>query len=114
MIDATTPRPNLRDAVLIACLMALGMHCMSAAAHDLRIEHVTIVSPERSNPLRDATVVIRDDRIVSLMHHSPMTFGHRSETGAEIINGSGLYLIPGLIDSHVHSSDLPGLESPQA
>jgi len=28
------------------------------AAADLRIEHVTVVSPERAGPLRDATVAV--------------------------------------------------------
>jgi imidazolonepropionase-like amidohydrolase len=114
MIDTPIPRPTLHLAALIPCLLALGLPWMSAAARDLRIEHVTIVSPERSSPMRDATVLIREDRIVSLSRHTPLTVGHRSEAGTDIIDGRGLYLIPGLIDSHVHSSDLPGLESPQA
>ncbi len=32
---------------------------------------------------------------------------------AQILDGTGLYLTPGLIDSHVHTSDLPGLYDEQ-
>jgi imidazolonepropionase-like amidohydrolase len=35
---------------------------------ELRIEHVTIVSPERSSPLRDAEVVVRKGLIDSHVH----------------------------------------------
>jgi hypothetical protein len=33
------------------------------SADDLRIAHVTIVSPERASPLNDADVAIQDGRI---------------------------------------------------
>lgn len=33
--------------------------------------------------------------------------------GAIVIDGSGLYLAPGLIDSHVHLGDIPGMTPEQ-
>jgi imidazolonepropionase-like amidohydrolase len=88
--------------------MAIGLVTASIAAPaaELTIEHVTIVSPERAQPVANATVVIRDDRIAAI------TTGWRrrapDETSA-VIEGKGLYLTPGLIDSHVHLSDIPGM-----
>jgi imidazolonepropionase-like amidohydrolase len=58
------------------------------------------ISPERAAPLLKATVSIRNDRIVSV-GNSP------SRNSDRIIDGSGLYLTPGLIDSHVHLGDVP-------
>ena len=60
------------------------------------IENVTLISPERSAPLLHADVVIRDGRIAEV----GTNLGPRSR--ARRINGSGRFLIPGLIDSHVH------------
>ena len=120
---------NIRHALAVILL------CSPAMAHELRIEHVAIVSPERVAPLRDATVTIKGDRIVSITA-SKSTTGNSatSRTGAtghstsskgatskgiasgtpQVINGMGLYLTPGLIDSHVHTSDPPGIGDLQA
>jgi imidazolonepropionase-like amidohydrolase len=78
-------------------------------AHEVRIDHVTVVSPERSSPLRDVSVSIKDDRIVAVGRSARAGVG---STDIEIIDGKGLYLAPGLIDSHVHS-DVPGIEDAQ-
>jgi imidazolonepropionase-like amidohydrolase len=87
--------------------LALCFFCTTAIAHDLRIEHVTVVSPDLVTPLRDTTVTIKDDRIVGVGPSAP-----RADE-SEVVNGTGLYLTPGLIDSHVHTSDLPGLYDEQ-
>ena len=112
MIKTSTLEGSLRAAALIACVTAPGLQCTPAAARDLRIDHVTIVSPERLSPMRDATVVIRDDRIVSITRHPSSNFVRGPET-TEVIDGKGLYLAPGLIDSHVHTSGVPGMSPEQ-
>jgi len=60
------------------------------------IENVTLISPERAAPLLHASVVIRDGRISEI--------GTNLVAGphARKIDGSGRFLIPGLLDSHVH------------
>ncbi len=60
------------------------------------IENVTLISPERSSPLLHAGVVIRGGRIAEV--------GTNLVAGphARRIDGTGRFLIPGLIDSHVH------------
>src|ERR1700722_11570419 len=113
MIKTSTLEGSLRAAALIACVTALGLQCTPAAARDLRIDHVTIVSPERLGPMRDATVVIRDDRILSITRHPSSNFVRRPGTTVEVIDGKGLYLAPGLIDSHVHTSGVPGMNPAQ-
>lgn len=49
--------------------------------------------------MSDATVSIHDDRIVSISPARSAT-KHSSKTNADVIDGHGLYLAPGLIDSH--------------
>ena len=60
------------------------------------IENVTLISPERPIPLAHASVVIRDGRIAELGGN--LVAGRH----ARRIDGTGRFLIPGLIDSHVH------------
>jgi imidazolonepropionase-like amidohydrolase len=63
--------------------------------------------------MRDATVVIRDDLIVSITRHPSSNFLRGTGTSVEVIDGKGLYLAPGLIDSHVHTSGVPGMSPAQ-
>lgn len=93
-------------------LLALGLLWPVAgpavgATADLRITHVTIVSPERKTPLRDATVTVRDGRIAAIVT------GAVPADGIATLDGQGLYLTPGLIDSHVHLGGVPGMNDEQ-
>ena len=78
---------------------------MPATARDLWIDNVTVVSPERAQPVTVSTVRIHDGRIAELAHR--VLKGTRDP--ADVIDGSGLYLSPGLIDSHVHLFEIPGM-----
>ena len=60
------------------------------------IEHATLISPERDEPLTNVDVVIRDGRIVAVGPNLG------ASSGARRIDVRGRYLIPGLIDSHTH------------
>ena len=60
------------------------------------IENVTLISPERSSPLLHANVIIRDGRIIEV--GTTLVAGSYKRR----IDGTGRFLIPGLIDSHVH------------
>jgi len=68
------------------------------------IEDVTVISPERQTPMEHATVVLREGRIAQI--------GTNLVAGphAKKIDGHDRFLIPGLIDSHVHAGDLAVLE----
>lgn len=88
----------------IVSLAALTFLCTAHAA-DVIIEDVTVISPERSQPLRSQWVHIRDERIAQVSSR-PIT-----ATNAVRIRGTGKFLTPGLMDSHVHLSDAVGLPS---
>jgi len=86
-------RVRLIALVLLSGLAVSRSHVVHSGTV---IENVTLISPERSTPLLHADVVIRDGKIAEIGNNliaSPHT--HR-------IDGGGKFLIPGLIDSHVH------------
>jgi len=113
MIGSSTTRQSFYLVCIRSCLIVLSLCCAPIAASDLRIDHVTIVSPERARPMRDATVYIHDDRIVSISARAPSGSARKPASALEVIDGKGLYLTPGLIDSHVHTSSVPGFTFPQ-
>ncbi len=93
----------MSNGLLARTLTALVVLCFGSFAHAQRvvdegtvIENVTLISPERVTPLLHADVVVRNGRIAEI--------GTNLVAGphAARIDGSGRFLIPGLIDSHVH------------
>jgi imidazolonepropionase-like amidohydrolase len=70
----------------------------------LVIEDVTLISPERPSPVPHLSVVIRNGRIAQI---AP---GLVAGPHATRINGQDRFLIPGLIDSHVHVGDTGPLD----
>ena len=79
---------------------------------DLRIENVTIVSPESTREIASATVTIHDGRIQSISSTTSAT-PPSGPTAVQRLDGTDLYLIPGLIDSHVHLGGIPGMTDEQ-
>lgn len=71
------------------------------------ITDVVIVSPENLNHIEKGSVLIKDGRIVSV-ERNPKA---KKPAGAVVFSGKGEYLVPGLIDSHVHLASIPGLPS---
>ena len=61
----------------------------------LAITHVTLINPD-ATPRSDVTVVVRDGRIAEI--------GNAVPADAQIVDGRGKFLIPGLWDMHVHLS----------
>lgn len=76
----------------------------SLLASELLIENVTLLSPERQRPLQHAYVRVEDGKIIEVSK-APLT----AKTGGRRLDGTGQYLMPGLMDSHVHVSSMPGL-----
>ncbi|HEX4449273.1 MAG TPA: amidohydrolase family protein [Kofleriaceae bacterium] len=85
-------------------LVAVAACGSSGPPEQVRIDHVTIVSPERAEPLRDATVLIDAGRIAAIL---PGVTTDRRAT--RVIDGHGLFLVPGLIDAHVHLGLIAGM-----
>jgi imidazolonepropionase-like amidohydrolase len=99
---------------IMMCGLALyGKPSIAATVGDVRIEHVTIVSPEQPSPLRDVEVYIHDGRIASIATSGAPGPTAGATSTVTTIDGTGLYLAPGLIDSHVHLGAIPGMTDEQ-
>src|SRR5580658_5988177 len=87
--------------------LSLGLLLMSAAGagrcHDLVIHAGTLLDGVVDSPRRQVSILVRDDRIVSVES------GFVSPAGAEVVDLSDSTVMPGFIDCHVHiSAMLPG------
>ena len=97
-----TLRSYLCRCLVSACLLASGGASCGANAPDVTaIIGATVIHPERGPSeaaTPDTTVMIVGNRIQSVgPAHTTVV-----PTGARIIDGRGKWLIPGLIDAHVH------------
>lgn len=94
-------------AALLATISALAPPPMARGQAPERtwITDVSIVSPERLDRVETGNVLIENDRIVRV----DRTKATATPSGATVVSGRGQYLIPGLIDSHVHLASIPGM-----
>jgi imidazolonepropionase-like amidohydrolase len=69
------------------------------------ITDVHIVSPEKLEHIEKGSVLIENGRIVRVERKT----GAKKPAGATVVSGEGQFLIPGLIDSHVHLASIPGI-----
>ena len=60
--------------------------------------NITLIDVEKSKSLENMTIIINDDKIESVFRSN----SQQIPTSAEIIDMTGHYIIPGLIDGHVH------------
>jgi imidazolonepropionase-like amidohydrolase len=79
---------------------------MVATSRALAIEHVTLIDGRGGPPLADATVVFRDGRV----QHAGAAARLPIPQDSERLDGRGRWLIPGLVDLHVHVTNC-GAES---
>lgn len=78
---------------------------VSGTQVDLRIRNVTVVSADVKTPRANVDVLVDQGRIVR------MSTGNDTFKAAKTIDGTGRFLIPGLIDSHVHLYHASGLKA---
>ena len=94
--------------LLLAALLALALPETRAA--ELIITGATVLDGVRKTPLWGANVLIRDARIIAVSQ-APL----RAARAARRIDARGKYLIPGLIDVHIHlvgAGQWRGLDNP--
>jgi imidazolonepropionase-like amidohydrolase len=93
---------NAVGRIAVACALCCAATLVMAA--DLLIENVTLISPESSAPQPARHVLIRDGRIAQV---SARPIQVPDSTAR--LDGRGKFLTPGLMDSHVHVGDAPGV-----
>lgn len=87
----------VRAAVLSAAALAAAAPALPAQeSGTLALTGVAVIDTEAGAVLENRTVLIEDGRIASV------TRGDAAPPGVPVIDGRGLFLAPGLIDTHVH------------
>jgi len=74
-------------------------------SNELLIKNVSIVSAERAAPTNPVDVLIHDNRIVEIGE----ALSEEDLENDKIIDATGLFLTPGLIDGHTHLNEIPGM-----
>lgn len=99
----------LRLVCTLLCAAALApaaaAQSKSAAPATLAITGATLVDGTGAAPVPDAAVVVRGDRIVAAGPRAKV----KIPRGAQRLDARGKWLIPGLIDAHVHFFQSGGL-----
>ena len=80
-----------------AALCALAMCPVTAQAGRYTIEHVTLIDGTGAPAKPDMTVVVNGDSIVTV---TPAVAA--PQTAGTVIDGRGKYLMPGMMDVHIH------------
>jgi imidazolonepropionase-like amidohydrolase len=91
-------------ASFLSAVVVAGSAC-GQAANPTWITDVTIISPENLDHIGTGSVLIENGRIARV-DRGPTP---KKPAGATIVSGKGLFLVPGLIDSHVHLAAVPGV-----
>ena len=81
---------------MTAALLALLLAATPVAARPIAITHVAVVDVEAGTIVRDRSVVIERGRITVIGDAFAVP------RGARRVDGRGGYLVPGLVDMHVH------------
>ena len=100
----------MRYLTLLSLLAATSLSSCSAVtpkpkdfAGIYAITDVTVIDVEIGSAVPGQTVIVVDDQIDQVGSQGKVDI----PKGAKIINGRGLYLMPGLVDAHVHYFDAP-------
>ncbi len=93
----------MRIEAAVALLVVLNTGCVSNAAAQLTaITNITVIDGTGRSAQPDMTVLIRDRLIADIFRSGQKPL----PDGAVVLSGGGRYLIPGLIDSHVHNGTI--------
>ena len=95
-------------AILLLSICGAALLAAFSPAQDasrIWIADVTIISPENLDHISTGSVLLEGGRIVRVERKT----GAKPPANVTVVAGKGQFLIPGLIDSHVHVTSIPGL-----
>ena len=84
-------------ALLLTVLFPSAARAAQAPSGTTAFVHVNVVPMDRERVLRDQTVIVEDGRIKAIGRFLAVP------ANAEVIDGHGFFLSPGLADMHIHS-----------
>jgi hypothetical protein len=84
--------------LMVLFLFSFSLQVNGQAILKIAITHVSIIDVEKGKVLPDQTIFIEGDRIKQII----LARKTKSLKGYKVINGKGKFIIPGLIDTHLH------------
>jgi imidazolonepropionase-like amidohydrolase len=94
-------------SLLISCSPRITPAVTAAIKADLALVNATLIDGTGADPLPDAVVLIKGDRIVAVGPREEVKFGPEFKT----IDLQGATILPGFINAHVHSYNERTLEN---
>src|SRR5262249_20897768 len=85
----------------LGIVVAAALWTSSAAAQTTALTHATVIDGSGAAPQRDVTIVIENGRI------RDMGVGVAAPAGAAVIDLTGKFVVPGIINGHGHVGPPP-------
>lgn len=112
------PRPARSWALLAVALNFLFAPALSAQAQGSAPLEVlygfTLIDGRGGPPVEDAAIAIRGNEILTISTRRELLSGPDAPRDAIVTNLGGGFVIPGLIDAHVHLATVPNREAAEA
>lgn len=106
----------LRFIAVSTCALAASLSLSQGAlaaenaiSHDYVFDNVTVIDPESGQVMTHRDVYIRDGQVAEILDGDAP-----AKDATQMIDGTGRYLVPGLMDMHVHLTIAPVFKSSQA
>lgn len=91
-----------RRLIWFGLILFIAIHLISQQKTPLIITGATLIDGKGGMPLPQAVVVIEEERITAVGRQGTIII----KPGAKIVDATGKYLLPGLIDTHVHLENI--------
>jgi len=95
------PTRDRRSPMLLAAIALFPLAGSQGREAPLAIVHVNVIPMDEEVVLEDRTVLVERGRVTAIVPGEEA----RVPRGAQIVDGSGRFLLPGLFDTHVHLND---------
>lgn len=96
----------IRASLIATAILSLTGTQASAEQPATLYKNVTVIDGTGTTPKDNMNILVENGRIASLGPVADI----KAPDGAAIIDSTGLYALPGLIDTHVHLTTVPDLE----
>ncbi len=104
-----TRKPERSPTVRILTALLFSLACAAAHSASFAFRNVHVVPMDSERVIEAQTVVVRDGRIVTLGAADVVEIAD----GTTIIDGTGLYLMPGLAEMHAHIPNTADMDAVQ-
>jgi imidazolonepropionase-like amidohydrolase len=84
--------------LLAVVILSLTCSCSSHPPPSLAVTHVTLIDATGAAPQTDMTIFVADEQIAAIGPSKSVFIPRKTKT----LDGTGKFLIPGLVDMHVH------------